>query len=261
MRGISLVLLCLASCGAAWAGAGPPWVRQTIDSGGRLLAASLSPESKGPVLTVVIEGDGRSHDPRGRPTRDPTPGRQPAGLAIAQAWPGPTAWLGRLCQYVRDAECAEPDWTTGRYSAEAVATTNAAIDQLKRKAGAERVRLVGWSGGGVIAVLAARARGDVTGVVTFASPLDLQAWTRRHGLSSLTGSLDPGSLAPVEDGPPQIHFIGALDGNVPPAVAREAASRLGRVAIRRERHDCCWAKRVGEAVEMLNLVEGLPGLQ
>lgn len=256
MRQLTLGFLGLALLPVFALGAQPVWPRRVLEANGRMLAAAAPSSARGPVLTVVIEGDGQSHDARGRPTGDPTP-RRSIGLDIAREWPGPTAWIGRLCQYVRDQDprCAERDWTSARYSAEAVAAANAGIDTLKKDAGADQVRLVGWSGGGIIAVLAARERRDVKSVVTFAAPLDLSAWSRRHGLSPLRGSLDPTRLPLGENAAPQLHFIGSLDGNVPPVIAREAARRLGRVEIRRERHDCCWAKYGEEAGLILRDIE------
>src|SRR5690606_35483940 len=57
------------------------WRTFVVEAGGRKLAAAVSARS-GPVLTVVIEGDGAAHDADGRPAADPTP-RRPTGLAIA----------------------------------------------------------------------------------------------------------------------------------------------------------------------------------
>jgi len=257
LRRIAPFLLGLAIFFApAGQAADPPWPRETLKAGDRLLAAAAPAQGPGEVLTIVIEGDGLSHDHRGRPTRDPTP-RKPVGLEIARAWPSrPVAWLGRPCQYVltADSRCQARDWTVARFSAEAVAATNAAIDTLKARAGARRVVLAGWSGGGTMAVLAAQARTDVAGIVTFASPLDLAAWTGRHRISPLTGSLDPAKAsfaAPIA----QVHLFGSLDGNVPPAVMRGAAERLsggrGIVVVRPERHDCCWPRRAAEAQKLL----------
>ncbi|WP_374573269.1 hypothetical protein [Phenylobacterium sp.] len=244
---------------AAWALAGPAlagdlpsadgWVRTDLMAAGRVLAsAAPARRAPGEVLTVVIEGDGMAHDRRGRARADPTP-RRATGLEIARAWPDePKAWLGRLCQYTaaKDAACSPADWTTGRFSEAAVAAADAAIDQLKADAGARRVRLVGWSGGGTLAALAAARRDDVAALVTIAAPLDLAAWTAWHGLSPLAGSLDPVRLEPLT-GMAQTHLFGRFDPVVPPQMGEPAARRLagpgGRVEVWPERHGCCWAGR------------------
>lgn len=228
---------------------GGGWTRLSIPADGRLLAAEASEaKARDGILTVVIEGDGEAHDGKGRPTADPTP-RDPVGRRIARAWPreSAVAWLARPCQFVRDPACTSADWTTGRFSEAAVVATDAAVDHLKARAGASRVRLVGWSGGGTLAALVAGRRGDVAGLVTVAAPLDLAAWTAWHGVSPLEG-LDPAKAPALAV--PQLHLIGAFDTVTPPALARPAATRLagahGEVRILQARHTCCWTMATEE---------------
>lgn len=206
------------------------------------------------MLTIVIEGDGAAHDRQGRPAADPTPKRS-TGLEIARAWPsGPVAWLGRLCQHTlaRDAACRSADWTSARFSADAVAAADAAVDQLKARAGARQVRLVGWSGGGTLAALVAARRQDVAGLVTLAAPLDLTAWTEWQGASPLDGE-NPADLAPMPN-VRQVHLFGRFDPTVPPDTSLAAARRLagpgGVVEVWPERHACCWAKRAGRIARL-----------
>ncbi|MFT4935104.1 MAG: poly(3-hydroxybutyrate) depolymerase [Pseudoalteromonas distincta] len=232
---------------------GAGWMRFEVAAAGRTLAAAMPSEARtGQILTVVIEGDGRAHDRHGHASADPTPDRA-VGLDLAQAWPGPTAWLGRPCQYVQDSACKPADWTTQRFSEEAVAMTDAAVSALMSKVEAERVILVGWSGGGVMATLVAARREDVVGLVTIAAPLNVAAWTRSRGLSPLNG-LDPAELGPLAF--PQIHLSGAFDPLVRPAVVKDTARRLagpqGQVETWPERHDCCWVARVDQIAAGLN---------
>lgn len=253
-----LVFVCLAAGPAAAEDVplGGGWVRSEVAAAGRVLAVATPQEQPaGPVLTVVIEGDGRAHDRQGRPSADPTP-RRATGLEIARAWPtGPTAWLGRLCQYTarEDPACTPVDWTTGRFSPAAVATASAVIDQLKAASGVRRVRLVGWSGGGTLAMLVASGRADVAGVVTLAAPLDLEAWTRDRGLTPFDSAQDPARLPPMPE-VPQTHLFGAFDAVVPPRTAIDAARRLagpdGHVEVWSERHACCWARRAAEVASL-----------
>lgn len=235
----------------------PPWRGEVLRVSGRLLAVEYPADlPAGDLLTIVFEGDGQAHDRRGRPTNDPTSQNRP-GHDLARAWPqGPVVWVGRLCQHVRDLDgaCDVRDWTSHRYSAQALAAANAAVDQLKARTGAARVRLVGWSGGGVIAALLAQERDDVEGLITFASPLDLAAWTTSQRLSPLAGSLDPAArrfLAPV----PQVHLLGRFDTVVAPSVLAEPASAvagpLGAVAVRRQNHACCWRREIPYALDIL----------
>ncbi|MDO8801844.1 alpha/beta fold hydrolase [Phenylobacterium sp.] len=240
--GLALVSLLTAPAGASPAGRG--WTSFEVVAGSRILAAASKDDpSAGELLTVVIEGDGDAHGRKGQPSADPTP-HDPLGFRIAQAWPqGPVAWLGRPCQYVRDTACTPSDWTTGRYSEAAVAASSLAVDELKRRSGAARLRLVGWSGGGTMAALLAARRTDVAVLVTLASPLDLAAWTQWHGASPLAGSLDPAD-ATLPPGIVQLHVLGRFDQVVPPALGEASARRLGgTVLVWREKHTCCWAKR------------------
>lgn len=250
--------LALAALAASASAAEADWRTFVVEAGGRKLAAAM-PARSGPVLTVVIEGDGAAHDADGRPAADPTP-RRPTGLAIARGWPGPVAWLGRLCQQVRaqDPACTPADWTTHRYSEAAVRAADTAVDELKARAGAGRVVLVGWSGGGVVAALVAARRRDVAALVTIAAPLDVGAWAQARGLSPLSGSLDPGELAPLSL--PQAHLFGAFDPVVPPATAVKAARRLGGAAavveVWNERHACCWARRAKAIARLASAASG-----
>lgn len=233
---------------------GDGWMRFEVAAAGRTLAAAMpSADEPASTLTIVIEGDGRAHDRHGRASADPTPTRA-VGLELAKVWPGPAAWLGRPCQYVKDAACEAAHWTTHRFSEEAVAMTDAAVSALMARAGAEKLVLVGWSGGGVMAALVGARRDDLAGLVTLAAPLDVEAWTASRGLSPLEG-LDPADLQPIPA--PQVHLSGAFDPMVRPAVVKETARRLagpqGQVETWPERHDCCWAARVDEIAARLKL--------
>jgi dienelactone hydrolase len=238
--GLALLLTAPAAATNPSPGGGG-WTRLVLEANGRRLAAALRDGGAGDgILTVVIEGDGAAHDRHGRPSADPTPA-DPTGWRLARAWPEEqaVAWLGRACQFVRDPACAPADWTAERFSEAQLDVADAAIDALKARAGARRVRLVGWSGGGTMAALLAGRRRDVAGLVTVAAPLDLAAWTTWHGLSPLAGP-DPARRPPPEV--PQLHLIGAFDPIVPPRLAGPVARRFGgTVIVRRARHACCWA--------------------
>jgi hypothetical protein len=249
----ALAALLLGACATPPTFEAPGWRRQDLAVAGRVLTSAAPAEAAtGAILTVVIEGDGRSHHLDGQPSADPTP-RRPVGFEIALAWPRrPVAWLGRLCQYVRrlDPQCAPADWTGARFSDQAVAATNAAIDRLKAQAGAERIALVGWSGGGVLATLVAAGRSDVAGLTTIAAPLDLDAWTSFHRITPLDGSQDPARLAPLAMA--QAHLYGAEDEVTPPHVGVGPARRLGgRAEVWPQGHECCWAQEAGRIAGLI----------
>lgn len=197
------------------------------------------------ILNVYFEGDGAAWPSPYHPPRDPTPDA-PVALALADRDPAPAvAYLGRPCQYLSAAElsgCSPHYWTDKRFAPEVVAAYRAALDTLKAGAGARQLRLIGYSGGGVLATLLAERRQDVLQLVTVAAPLTVAEWTQWHEASPLTGSLDPGQSSDVL--PTAIHFVGSDDRVVPPAIARAFTARRGgrlRVAERFD-HACCWSR-------------------
>jgi pimeloyl-ACP methyl ester carboxylesterase len=197
-------------------------------------------------LHVYIEGDGAAWATAFHPPRDPTP-EQPVGLALAANDPAAVvAYLGRPCQYLDAAElkaCPPRYWTSHRFAPEVVATYQATLDVLKERFGTRRIRLFGYSGGGVLAALLAGKRDDVEKLVTIAAPVSVAEWTAWHGITPLTGSLDPATepLAPL---PPALHFVGSADRVVPPGVvAGFAASSGGTLRLVPEfDHQCCWSR-------------------
>ena len=196
------------------------------------------------ALVVYIEGDGSAWNTRYHPPRDPTP-ENPVALTLAAADPSPAVvYLGRPCQYLDKqalANCSPVWWTTQRFSNEVLAAYEQALNMLKVQSGAKTLRLVGYSGGGVIAALLAMRRGDVTSLISVASPLALGEWTRLQGISALSDSLDPlletGSLPPATT-----YWIGTRDEIVPVSVVATFAQNKGGTVrpVKGYDHDCCW---------------------
>ncbi|MEI6987550.1 MAG: alpha/beta hydrolase [Rhodospirillaceae bacterium] len=220
--------------------------------GGEFVLAGYIRGGGAPVLTAYIEGDGLAWVSRYVLSDDPTPGH-PVGLELAVADPSPSVlYLGRPCQYVMppdDRGCSPKYWSSHRFAPEVIVAVNRAIDQAKVRTGAVRVVLVGYSGGGDVAVLAAAARSDVAALATVAAPIDHGAWTRMHNVSPLTGSLNPVDAAAGLAAMPQLHFVGGDDDIVPPAIIKDFLAHQGPAGINRLMvvpgvgHHCCWAER------------------
>ncbi|MCP5367823.1 MAG: alpha/beta hydrolase [Hyphomicrobiales bacterium] len=211
----------------------------------RLLTYRRVPAAPARDLVAYIEGDGHAWDSPSRPSRDPTP-RDPGALDLAVRDPAPAvAYIARPCQYVTGADrtgCHPRYWTGARFAPEVLDAVQEALDRTMRAAGASRLHLVGFSGGGVLATLAAARRTDVASLVTVASPLNLGAWVAHHRLTPLAGSLDPAAPGQPRPAAPQAHLVGARDTVVPPAVAR-AYLGAGSPALRLiagADHRCCW---------------------
>ncbi|MRR52096.1 MAG: alpha/beta hydrolase [Rhodocyclaceae bacterium] len=210
-------------------------------NGFRLLVLT---RGRGEVLSVYIEGDGAAWPSPYHPPRDPTP-QVPMALALANADRSAVAYLGRPCQYLDELDlraCSADYWTARRFAPEVIAAYMTALDHLKERTGARQLRLVGYSGGGVVATLLAARRADVEYLVTVAAPVAIADWVAWHKVTPLTGSLDP--LADTAPLPPAKHFSGADDGVVPPVIAqRFAAARGGRLrVVAGFDHQCCWAR-------------------
>lgn len=227
------------------------WTWAMADGGRFALATALAPRPAGNrPLAVYIEGDGRAFATPSLPSGDPTPST-PTALRMALAHGGPAAYVARPCQFTDSSTaqgCHVAYWTTHRYAPEVVDGMNRAVDDLKRRSGARRVVLVGYSGGGAVAALLAARRDDVAGLVTVAANLDLDDWVRRDGLAPLTGSLNPADQASALRGLPQVHFVGRRDGVVAPDVVRSFLVRLNSPATARLvemddfDHHCCWVR-------------------
>jgi pimeloyl-ACP methyl ester carboxylesterase len=195
------------------------------------------------VLRVYFGGDGRPWA-GGAPASDPT-GRYQLGLRLFRADPRAGAYLGRPCYQLEPDERAPCDprlWTSGRYGPVVVDAMAVALRELRGRSGAERVELVGYSGGATLALLVAAREAYVERVITVAPLLDPEAWTAHHGLLPLTGSLSP-LEAPRQRGLEEWHLLGGQDTVVPQALARRYAARYpgARFRVIREfDHRCCW---------------------
>ncbi|MFA6921298.1 MAG: alpha/beta hydrolase, partial [Gallionella sp.] len=112
----------------------------------------------GDTVDVYIEGDGAPWITPYQPPRDPTP-QKPVALALAAADPAPKiVYLGRPCQYLNEQDlrnCNSAFWTERRFAPEIISAYDDALTQLKTLLGVKRIRLFGFSGGGVIATLLA----------------------------------------------------------------------------------------------------------
>jgi poly(3-hydroxybutyrate) depolymerase len=229
----------------AWA-AGQGFSASELEAGPfTLLALTRQRSPVHPTLSVYIEGDGAPWVTPWQAPNDPTP-LKPTALAMAAADPAAiVVYLGRPCQYQSAENLAKCDprwWSDRRFAPEVLAAFDDALTQLKTRLGARQLRLVGYSGGGVIAALLAARRPDVVALVTVASPLALTDWVAWHALTPFTNASDP-SLAPGPL-PPAIHWAGDKDRVVPPHIIDAFVLKKGgqRVIRAGYDHECCWAR-------------------
>lgn len=236
-----LALALLTGCatdraGIAEALAAPAQLRhEQIPAGDFILTAYTRITQPEQPLRVYLEGDGLAWISRTQPSSDPTP-RNPVGLALAAQDPGPNvAYLARPCQYTPMAsnpQCATAWWTSKRYAPEVVVSLSAALDQLSARAPGQPLELVGYSGGGALAVLLAARRQDIASLRTVAGNLDTEFVNQLHGVSAMPLSLNPIADARRVAHIPQQHVSGAEDTIVPPSVAARFTAAAGPACIR-----------------------------
>jgi len=196
------------------------------------------------TMPVFIEGDGMPWRNYGwQPNPDPRPDHALAFNLFLQT-PGNAWYITRPCydDSLTDAVCNSLVWTDARYSAANVDSMVAALRRFAAEQQVQRLLLVGYSGGGALAVLIAARMSEVQGVITLAANLDQVAWTQVHHYSPLHGSLnaatDTGNL-PV----PHLALHGRRDDNVPLTTLSGFAATHPATQWRyvdEYDHVCCW---------------------
>ena len=204
-----------------------------------------STPGKNKTLRVYIEGDGRAWARRSRPSLDPTPGNLLVLDLMAADPATDKAYIARPCQFVMDSQCNISVWTDLRFSTEAVAATNEGLDTLKAQGNYQQLELVGYSGGAAIALLAATKRRDIASIRTIAGNLDPAYVNKIHNVSYMPKALSPVKFTRELDDIPQLHFSGADDSIIPPAVYQAYRTWFGK-------QDCI----TGQTVESTTHNEG-----
>lgn len=184
-------------------------------------------------LTFYIEGDGLAWRNRNQASDNPTP-YQALGLRLAAAdHSANVVYLARPCQFTPMADnpsCAQTYWTDKRFAPEVIAAMDLAVTRYAARVKGQRLNLVGFSGGGAIAVLVAARRSDVASLRTVAGNLDHDAVNRWHQVMLMPASLNPIDVAVQVKHIPQLHFSGSDDKIVPTAITRSFVNKVGACA-------------------------------
>jgi len=221
--------------------------RSVVEAGGFRNSIFMRgvPAPQDAPLAIFIEGDGVPWNGGREPSLDPTTGN-PVALKLLAQTPLPAAYVTRPCYHdMTGRRCTPERWTMARYSDEIVSSMTEAVRTAARQAKARSVVLVGYSGGGVLAVLIAERLDNVTGVITVGANLDIDAWTKHHGYLPLTGSLNP-ATSTAEHRWSEIHLYGAQDTKVPPVTAEAYFKRYPsarRQIVDANDHVCCWVEQ------------------
>ena len=198
-------------------------------------------------LVVYLGSDGRPWVDN-RPAADPT-GRRSLALEMMLRDSRPAVYLGRPCYHggADTPPCDARRWTSGRYSEAVVDAMVTGLRALVARHRPDELTLVGYSGGGTLAVLAASrmpAEMNLT-VITIAANLDPAAWTAYHGLLPLSDSLNPVDAVPSPAGFRQVHLVGTADARVPVRTIRHYLERQPDAQVLELEgfdHVCCWVR-------------------
>lgn len=195
-------------------------------------------------LTVYLGGDGEPWVAGRYPAKDPS-SRDDLALRLHAMDEGPALFVGRPCYHgmARDSGCSADLWTTRRYGPEVIVSLFEAINAFARSYEPKQIVLVGFSGGGVLALAIAPMLEMPVYVITLGTNLDVGAWASWHGYLPIPASVDPASFASFYTRFPQLHLQGDEDQQVPPittlAYLRYLRPEQYRVFDNID-HQCCW---------------------
>ena len=169
-----------------------------------------------------IEGDGMAFKGKYKVSDNPTP-RHKVLMKLASMDKRPNVvYVARPCQYTDmklNPKCDSSYWTSKRLSDDSVESINQVINRLNTNNA--KFSLVGYSGGGGIAVLIAARNPMVQDIITISGTLDHKAFTKHHNVSPMIGSLNPIDYVAEISDIPQLHLSGGKDDRIPPFIADE----------------------------------------
>ena len=195
-------------------------------------------------LNLYLEGDGQPFFQGQYINADPT-SRKGLMLELMSLDQAPAILIGRPCYHQAGIarNCDNKWWTSHRYNEAVVSSMVSAIRQFTAQTNS-RLTLIGFSGGGALAMLIATELNNVDKIITINANLDTDKWVQQHNYTPLTGSLNPikvlDSLATI----PQYHLVGANDTQVDASVWLDKVQSYKHSEVRFFQsfsHQCCWA--------------------
>ena len=189
------------------------WTEKTIETKYLSFAVWEKDIQPNTPLRIYIEGDG-----------NPTP-KSPIALAFAMRDKTPNIiYVSRPCQYIFCQECQNPAlWEQERFNEEIVKEMKDLVVYLARKYQATELELVGYDGGGTMAMLIA-TKTPVTRVITIGGILDTKTYAQEQSIT-LNG-MNPADLRNRLTAVPQVHYVGAKDDKVPRSHTERFVGRM-----------------------------------
>jgi len=182
---------------------------------------------------VYIEGDGLAFKNK-QPSDDPTP-IHPVMLQLAILDKRPNVvYIARPCQYLlqeNGSVCNYHYWTDKRMSEDSVVSMNEAVMKVSR---GRAVNIVGFSGGGSIAVLIAARNPSIASIITIAGNLDHKSFNEYHHVRPMTASLNAIDYASKVKDIPQLHLSGGQDAIVPAFISEKFVEAVHSKCAHRE---------------------------
>lgn len=196
---------------------------------------------------VYIEGDGFAFKNKWQISDDPTPKRPMLLDLAATDHRANIIYIARPCQYgaiTADHQCNNAYWTTKRMSEEVVTSINGAIKGISH---GKPVDLIGYSGGGGIAVLIAARNPQIRSIITIAGNLDHVRFNQYHKVRPMIGSLNPIDVVMKVRNIPQVHYSGGEDTIVPSFITDNFVQAAHSSCVKQEiipkiSHDSGWGK-------------------
>ncbi|MGK0381737.1 MAG: pimeloyl-ACP methyl ester carboxylesterase [Flavobacteriales bacterium] len=161
------------------------------------------------VLDVYIHGD--SHKFLSGETNN-NDDLQPMIWDLMRHDPNDKVFVGRPCYFLikQNDKCESKYWLSHRYSDNVVNAMVEVVNGFTRDYPLKNVQLIGYSGGGAIAILMAHKISNLSAVITIAGNLDIKLWQQHHRYKPLSGSLNPFDSALTKD-VTHWHFSGDKD--------------------------------------------------
>lgn len=207
------------------------------------------------TLHVYLDGDGTPWERNRWVAYDPT-ARNPLILKLMVQDNTPAILLGRPCYYGlnQNSGCDSKYWTSHRYSEDVINSMALALNTWLAKHDYNNVVLIGYSGGGSIAVLIADRIQNIKKVVTLAANLNVRRWGEFHGYSELKSSLNPADEGELNQKIKQFHFAGENDQVVPAFIIKNYAKsqiHANYYELSGSDHACCWEEEWKKILEVI----------
>lgn len=197
-------------------------IKHTTTIDGFVLTAYARLNNSKLPINVYIEGDGLAWFSRYELSTDPTP-HEAIGLALAaQDTANNVLYLARPCQFndFKTTPCDSAYWSNKRFSQKVINVMSDELQTFVSTDNLQKINLIGYSGGAVIAAIMAAQRNDVLSLRTVAGNLDHAYVNQFHHVNLMPESLNAIDVANKIKNIPQLHFIGKNDKVIPQEVAK-----------------------------------------